>query len=654
MKRFIANLLVAFLLFSFIGVLPVYADEPQFNVTNVIDEYVLRQHFNNKEYEECIKEANEILARDNSLMPIYLYKSLSYYYINDYQNFYDTLLAQLKLNPNNQPALYTAAYAASLLGKEQESVDFLKKILQMDITHKSKIKQNKNFDALKNNDAYKKLMDISVIVGGELLDLDVAPIMMSDRTLLPLRAIFESLGANVTWDDGTQTASATKGDSTLDITVNQKIAKVNGVNTTLDVPATLLNDRVLVPVRFVAESLGAHVDWDQENEAVSIFTKAPEGTLELKTAKNQLTSPSMIAVSMINGINYNPYTLDMSEGICLIIAKDKKALDMINSMSADDRAKYVATTVYENYALIKNCNPVHAKVVYDGKAYYEGDFRSDNKDAINLTYYEKGKPVNVVKQYKANNNYKDFYLLPTEEQVSDKIDATPNATTAPTDETVSDTDNQTTDQSTIEPDTHVDDTAFSNTAKRTISFANDDQGIKLQLHNDIRYNFEQDVLPNEIFKNEQEYANLIKNDPSAFTAKITDAWNTNAKNYLSETSIDIENNWDTAEEKESTINDMIDSYELDFDSNINLEVKKIDDNTYFALLDMANINQMLVSSYIGIVYKEGSGFSYFTLEQSFDDYFLMCDIKADGSHENYGPLDNNKTAFVNKVKKLLN
>lgn len=55
--------------------------------------------------------------------------------------------------------------------------------------------------------------------------------------------------------------------------------------------------------------------------------------------------------------------------------------------------------------------------------YYEGKFQYEQKDAItDLTYYANGKPVNVVKQYKKAFNYKDFYLLPAEEQVTSKID----------------------------------------------------------------------------------------------------------------------------------------------------------------------------------------------------------------------------------------
>lgn len=118
---------------------------------------------------------------------------------------------------------------------------------------------------------------IGLVVDGQQLVLDVEPQVVQQRTLVPLRAIFEKLGATVTWDQATQTARAVKGSDTVQITLNSTTAYVNGEAETLDVPAMAVNGRTLVPVRFVSEALDAQVDWLQDTQTVQITTAWCEG-----------------------------------------------------------------------------------------------------------------------------------------------------------------------------------------------------------------------------------------------------------------------------------------------------------------------------------------------------------------------------------------
>lgn len=103
---------------------------------------------------------------------------------------------------------------------------------------------------------------------------DVPPQLIDGRTMVPLRKIFEALGATVSWDDETQTASAVKDDTTIQITIGEKILYKNGKGVTLDVPAQLVDDsRTLVPVRAISESLDVLVGWDDESSTVSLTSK---------------------------------------------------------------------------------------------------------------------------------------------------------------------------------------------------------------------------------------------------------------------------------------------------------------------------------------------------------------------------------------------
>lgn len=119
---------------------------------------------------------------------------------------------------------------------------------------------------------------VNLIVDNVQLNPDVPPVIVEGRTLVPVRAIFEALGAEVNWDGTSGTATATKGATTVAVQVGSATAYVNGVATQLDVPAQTIDNRTLVPARFVSEALGADVQWNSTTETVSISTSVPTST----------------------------------------------------------------------------------------------------------------------------------------------------------------------------------------------------------------------------------------------------------------------------------------------------------------------------------------------------------------------------------------
>ena len=114
---------------------------------------------------------------------------------------------------------------------------------------------------------------IKVTYNGEEIEFDQNPVVENGRTLVPLRAIFEKLGADVDWNSETKTVTATKGDVKISLTIDSTNAVKNGENITLDTAAKVINNRTLVPVRFVAEALGTDVGWDNETRQVLISSK---------------------------------------------------------------------------------------------------------------------------------------------------------------------------------------------------------------------------------------------------------------------------------------------------------------------------------------------------------------------------------------------
>lgn len=114
---------------------------------------------------------------------------------------------------------------------------------------------------------------ISVELDADKLEFDAQPVNINDRVLVPVRAIFEAMGATVTWNASTRTVTSTLGVTTVVMTIDENKMLVNGEAKTLDVCPTIVNDRTMVPARAVAESFGARVDWDAPDNTVKIYTQ---------------------------------------------------------------------------------------------------------------------------------------------------------------------------------------------------------------------------------------------------------------------------------------------------------------------------------------------------------------------------------------------
>lgn len=115
--------------------------------------------------------------------------------------------------------------------------------------------------------------NIYVTVDGATLNFDQPPIMQNDRVLVPMRLIFEALGATVEWDEYNQYVKATKDQIDITMQIGNSTMVKNGEYITLDTAPILLNGRTLVPVRAVAESLDATVEWRGEINTVVIEKK---------------------------------------------------------------------------------------------------------------------------------------------------------------------------------------------------------------------------------------------------------------------------------------------------------------------------------------------------------------------------------------------
>ncbi|MTV48361.1 hypothetical protein GJ688_05115 [Heliobacillus mobilis] len=132
---------------------------------------------------------------------------------------------------------------------------------------------------------------ISVVFNGNLLNFDdQAPVMLNGRVMVPMRKIFEALGASVGWDGPTQTVAGIKKGKIVVLRIGVLKALVNDQQVSVDPPPQLINGRTYVPLRFVSESLGANVGWDGVNQKVTITSTTEPTTEQLASNDDQTVS----------------------------------------------------------------------------------------------------------------------------------------------------------------------------------------------------------------------------------------------------------------------------------------------------------------------------------------------------------------------------
>lgn len=126
---------------------------------------------------------------------------------------------------------------------------------------------------------------VSIYINGEKQSFSNQAIIENGSTLVPLRGIFESLGADVQWNQPTQTIDASKGNTKVWLKIGSKNAKVNDNAINLSVPAQVKSGKTLVPLRFISESLGANVQWNQKTQTVTITGDSNSGKMENEEKK---------------------------------------------------------------------------------------------------------------------------------------------------------------------------------------------------------------------------------------------------------------------------------------------------------------------------------------------------------------------------------
>ena len=188
--------------------------------------------------------------------------------------------------------------------------------------------------------------DVSVYLNGARLEFDVEPRIINDRTMVPMRKIFEALGAIVTWDGATQTVTGKKGDVVVNVSIDSKVLFKNGSPTSLDVAPVLIDGRTLVPARAIAESFDCKVDWDGTKQRVDIATNVTLTKPLLTAAEvSEKVSPAVFYIEV-----YDSHGDATSSGSGFFIASEGVAVTNYHVIDGSYSAK-ITTIDGEKYTV---------------------------------------------------------------------------------------------------------------------------------------------------------------------------------------------------------------------------------------------------------------------------------------------------------------
>lgn len=156
--------------------------------------------------------------------------------------------------------------------------------------------------------------NIKVFVdNSEVTFSDQAPEMLNGRTMVPVRAVFEKAGAAVSWDGDSQTATLDKGNYNVNVKLGDAYLMKNGNPIALDVPACMLNDRLSIPVRAIAEAMDFSVTWNSTRNSVLINTSGKQyrANSQWKTGFIPVNEAGTVIEGRVNDLNY--FDLDGDE-----------------------------------------------------------------------------------------------------------------------------------------------------------------------------------------------------------------------------------------------------------------------------------------------------------------------------------------------------
>lgn len=144
-------------------------------------------------------------------------------------------------------------------------------------------------------------------------DNGTTPIILDGRTILPVRAVVEAMGGSVSWDEASQTVTLSHEENEIKLTIGNLTAYIDGVAQMLDVPPSIINGRTMLPIRFIAESFGYQVGWEEATKIITITRDAAEDVI-----KDNSQTILVVYFSMPETDNPNDMTVEEANSTVVI------------------------------------------------------------------------------------------------------------------------------------------------------------------------------------------------------------------------------------------------------------------------------------------------------------------------------------------------
>ncbi|MBQ3053769.1 MAG: N-acetylmuramoyl-L-alanine amidase [Clostridia bacterium] len=219
--------------------------------------------------------------------------------------------------------------------------------------------------------------EITLICDNKKIFCDVPPVIENDRTLVPVRAISEASGAEIGWNSKEKKVTILYENTTVTLFIDSKSAYVSGKEIILDAPAKIIKDRTFVPVRFIGETFGYTVGWNEETRTVSL-TSPPENNgklANLTTIGSQNTENGYRITLKFDAPLSGEYTVfDLTSPDRVIIDVENAQIDYSRQYDfANETVKDARAGNHDNY--------LRVVIDLDKKAKYK-TYLSEKKDAI--------------------------------------------------------------------------------------------------------------------------------------------------------------------------------------------------------------------------------------------------------------------------------
>lgn len=183
--------------------------------------------------------------------------------------------------------------------------------------------------------------DVSIFIDGEILEMDTKPIIVNDRTLVPIRAISEKMNYTVGWDEEHELVSITNNQNIIFLKIGSRLLHVNDVEHEIDVAPLIHESRTYVPLRFVTETLNCNVDWDGETYSVLISSN---GLVKYNVFQDENIEFSYPDTWILNSFgNINDFDINNNQATGFLIKENKK------EKTIEEYAETIETKIQEIY-----------------------------------------------------------------------------------------------------------------------------------------------------------------------------------------------------------------------------------------------------------------------------------------------------------------